>query len=107
MTGTRTLGRLAEAQTALLGDPVADDPFYDTLARCITCTWRGSASALLAKIDPDGTLARQHGRQWPTAKGVSARLKRSRRALELGGWGLAVNHAGHHGQVWTITPPLV
>ena len=107
VTGTRTLGRLAEAQTALLGDTVADDPFYDTLARCITCTWRGSASALLAKIDPDGTLARQHGRQWPTAKGVSARLKRSRRALELGGWGLAVNHAGHHGQVWTITPPPV
>jgi len=57
VAGTRTLERLAEAQSALLGDTVADNPFYDTLARCITCTWKGKASALLAELDADGALA--------------------------------------------------
>lgn len=104
--GTETLLRLAAVTSQLLGDTVTDDPFFDALARTIRAKWRGSAARLLEVLDPDGELARRHGRNWPTAKGVSARLKRSQRALEGAGWFLSADHLpNNRGQVWTLTPP--
>jgi hypothetical protein len=103
---TDTLSRLAHSQGHLLGDTVTDDPFFDGLRAAITTGWTGRAPALLAKLDPDGEMARRHGKQWPTARGVTHRLKRYRRPLETEGWTLTVEHTpGDHGQVWTITPP--
>jgi hypothetical protein len=104
--GTETLLRLAAVASELLGDTVTDDPFFDALAQTIRAKWRGSAARLLEVLDPDSELARRHGGNWPTAKGVSARLKRSQRALEGAGWVLSADHLpNNRGQVWTLTPP--
>ncbi|WP_298338872.1 hypothetical protein [Ferrimicrobium sp.] len=105
--GTDTLSRLAVATSALLGDTVSDDPFFDALTATIRVAWSGTAANLLAMLDPDDELARRYGRSWPTAKGVSARLKRSWRALEGAGWRLSVDHLpNNRGQRWTLIPPL-
>lgn len=104
--GTQTLPRLEAVTSALLGDTVTDDPFFDALSHKIRTQWKGTAARLLELLDSDGELARRHGRTWPTAKGVSARLKRSQRALEGAGWVISVGHLpNNRGQVWTLTPP--
>ena len=103
--GTETLGQLALRQSNLLGDSVSDDPFFDRLRSVVTGRWQGSASQLDRHLDPDGDLARRWGKQWPTGKGITARLKRHRNALERQGWILAAEHNGNKGQIWTLVSP--
>ena len=102
---TETLGQLALRQSHLLGDSVSDDPFLDRLRSVVTGRWQGTAGQLDRHLDPDGDLARRWGKQWPTGKGITARLKRHRKALERQGWILAAEHNGNKEQIWTLVSP--
>jgi hypothetical protein len=67
--------------------------------RSLPFRWQGTAGRLDRVLDPHGHFARRWGKHWPTGKGITARLKRHRKALERQGWILCAEHIGNKGQV--------
>ncbi|MGI8753303.1 MAG: hypothetical protein ACR2MN_13480 [Acidimicrobiales bacterium] len=107
--GSDTLGRLGFAQSLLLADTINDDVFFAVLRSKLKRHWEGQGGELLALLDPNGDLARHHGRAWPrTSTGVTARLKRNKVPLEQAGWTIRhkLNPRGaNKGKLWELVPP--
>ena len=107
LLGTSTLARLQLRQRQLTSEAVGDeDPFFAAMRARVTRAWSGTAAELHHLLDPAGELSRSH-RDWPSAKGVSARLERHRQVLADAGWGIERVEvaAGHGGLIWALTPP--
>lgn len=108
LAGTDTLSRLRYRQRQLTSEAVGDeDPFFAALRARVTHPWAGTAAELHRLLDPAGDLARAH-RDWPTAKGVSARLDRHRHALTDAGWTverIEATPGSGRGVTWALTPP--
>lgn len=108
LRSTDTLARLRQRQQELTSETVGDeDPFFATLRARVVGPWAGSAAELHRLLDPAGAMGRLH-RDWPTAKGVSARLERHRQALIETGWTVVRTDPASgsgRGAIWNLAPP--
>ena len=103
--GTDSLERLRHRQSLLLADTVADDPFFTAIRTAIRDRFAGTATELLALLDPNGDMARTWRTQWPSPKAVTSRLKRHESALHQAGWTVTHTDNGHKGRTWELTAP--
>ena len=111
---TGTAQQIADAQDELAAVAIGDEDVWFHELRHFVATschmstedsWSGTSGDLAHQMDPDGQQARQHGKEWPSAKAIKGRLDRNLPALTKEGWIVQTDSKGHKGTTWLLTPP--